>query len=208
MKINCAYCGKETDKRPCRAKVENNCCSIQCKHLLMTTKLLVHCLHCNFEFYKKQSEIKKSNKHFCSKSCAASYNNTHKTKGNRRSKLESWIQSKLTEIYPNLEIHYNRTDTIDAELDIYIPSLKLAFELNGIFHYEPIYSQSKLERTKMNDSKKFVACHQHDIGFCVIDTSKQKYFKEQTSLQYLKIITDIISRHGETRTLMVLPATV
>jgi len=44
-------------------------------------------------------------------------------------------------LYPDLVIHFNKKDAINSELDIYIPSLKLAFELNGIFHYEPIFGK-------------------------------------------------------------------
>ena len=79
-------------------------------------------------------------------SCAATYNNKNKTHGTRRSKLECFIEKKLSELYPDLTIHYNQKDTINSELDIYIPSFKLAFELNGIFHYEPIYGEEKLNQ--------------------------------------------------------------
>ena len=80
---------------------------------------------------------------------------------------------------------------IDAELDIYIPSLNLAFELNGIFHYEPIFGEKKLNSTKNNDKRKFQACLEKNIELCIIDTSTQKYFKENTSKIYLDIILKI-----------------
>jgi hypothetical protein len=79
-------------------------------------------------------------------------------------------------------------------LDIYIPSLKLAFELNGIFHYEPIYGKEKLENTQNNDGRKFQACLECGIEFCTIDVSAQKYFKEKTSQIYLDIVTDILNK--------------
>ena len=37
-------------------------------------------------------------------------------------------------------------EAINSELDVYVPSLNLAFELNGIFHYEPIYGEKKLNQ--------------------------------------------------------------
>ena len=72
------------------------------------------------------------------------------------------------------------------------PVLKLAFELNGIFHYEPIYGPKKLESIKNNDSQKFQACIKKGISLCIIDTSSQKYFKESSSKRYLDIIINII----------------
>ena len=93
-----------------------------------------------------------------------------------------------------MELHFNRKDAIGSELDIYIPSLKLAFELNGIFHYEPIYGDKKLNETQANDGNKFQACQAAGISLCVIDTSGQKYFKPASSQRFLDIITQIIEK--------------
>ncbi len=169
-------------------------CSKKCSHDFTKTGKIVNCLQCNKSFIKLISEIKKYSNNFCCQSCAATYNNTHKTKGNRKSKLEIWLETKLPSLYPNLEFHFNRKDAILSELDIYIPSLKLAFELNGIFHYEPIYGKDKLDQIKNNDNRKFQACLEHRIEFCTIDTSQLKKFKEQNALKYLKIIQDIIDK--------------
>lgn len=59
-------------------------------------------------------------------------------------------------------------------MDIYIPVLSLAFELNGIFHYEPIYGEGKLLSIQNNDDRKFQACLEHDIELCIINSSEQK----------------------------------
>lgn len=99
----------------------------------------------------------------------------------------------MNNLYPNLLIYFNKKDAINSELDIYIPSLKLAFELNGIFHYEPIYGFNKLNQIQNNDSRKFQACLEQKIELCLIDSSKQKYFTEKSSQQYLDIITTIIN---------------
>lgn len=150
------------------------------------------CHECYSVFQKKASQARSIN-HFCSRSCAASYNNKHKTHGNRRSKLEKWLEEQLAILYPELEIHFNKKDVIGSELDIYIPSLKLAFELNGIFHYEPIYGQPKLDQIRSNDVSKTKLCHEAKIDLCIIDTSGQKYVKAATSQKYLDIITSIIN---------------
>lgn len=142
---------------------------------------------------QKKAELKKGAKHsFCNQSCAASYHNTHKTHGTRVSKLERWMAEKLTSLFPSLEIHYNRKDAINSELDIYIPSMKLAFELNGPFHYEPIFSEEQLKSIQNNDQRKLQACLERGIELCVIDTSKHSYVKESTCKPYLDIVLKII----------------
>ncbi|MFA5207300.1 MAG: hypothetical protein WC428_01435 [Candidatus Paceibacterota bacterium] len=171
-------------------------CSKTCKSIGRTTKKEVVCINCGTLFYKIPSQIHKNN--FCSNSCAATYNNKHKTNGNRRSKLERFLEDQLKLLYPELKILFNHKDAINSELDIYIPSLKLAFELNGVFHYEPIYGQDKLNQIQNNDNRKFQACIEKDINLCIIDTSKQKYFKIETSQKYLDIIINIIKERSST----------
>jgi hypothetical protein len=164
-------------------------CSNKCKRSQLTVK----CSNCGKLFHKTPSAIKKTNHNFCSQSCSATYQNTHKTVGSRRSKLESYLEEQLTILYPELEIHYNRKDAINSELDIYIPSLKLAFELNGIFHYEPIFGEGKLQQIQNNDQRKFQACIEQGIEMCIIDSSSFEYFKINGAVKYLHIITTIIN---------------
>lgn len=208
---------KSIDKLPCecehchktffKLKKEINCflngnknrsikfCSKQCLSLSNKGRFeLLICLTCGSEFKKLNSQIKKSINHFCSKSCSATHHNKNKKHGTNRSKLELYLEEQLTLLYPNLQIDYNKIDSINSELDIYIPLYKLAFELNGIFHYEPIFGLDKLNKTQKTDSNKFQRCQEQKISLCVIDTSSQKYFKESTSKKYLDIIVNIINQ--------------
>jgi hypothetical protein len=98
-------------------------------------------------------------------------------------------------LYPSLKFHFNRKDAINAELDIYIPSLKLAFELNGIFHYEPIYGPEKLAQIQTNDERKFQACLERGIELCLIDVSSFSYFKLEGAKRYLNIVTSILNEN-------------
>lgn len=82
--------------------------------------------------------------------------------------------------------------SINSELDIYIPSLSLSFELNGIFHYEPIYGIDKLEKIKNNDNRKLQACIEKKIEFCILDISGSKHFKPERDKKYLDIVRNII----------------
>lgn len=176
-------------------KTKSNFCSYSCStNYHRGSKQKVECLNCKIEFEKIQANILRSPKHFCSKSCSTTYNNKHKTTGNRRSKLEIWLEEQLTTLYPNLLIDYNKKEAIGSELDIYIPNLQLAFELNGIFHYEPIYGSNKLKQIQENDISKSKACIDKQIDLCIIDSSGLKYFKPSNAQKYLDIIVNIINK--------------
>lgn len=169
-------------------------CSKRCQFSAQLRGKTQPCSHCGSPVYKTPSDTRKnkSNRFFCGQSCAAKYNNTHKTTGTRRAKLERWIEEQLTILYPNLEIKYSFILPNCCELDIYIPSLSLAFELNGIFHYEPIFGIEKLNQIKNRDNRKFKHCLDHGISLCIIDTTKQKRFRPETSQEFLDIILNII----------------
>ncbi len=131
--------------------------------------------------------------YFCSNFCKGTHSAQNRKTGTNRSKLEIWLELQLRQYYPNLNILFNETSAIKAELDIYIPSLQLAFELNGPFHYEPIFGPDKLAKTQSNDQRKFLACAESGIDLCVIDTHNARYFKPKSSQQFLDIIVKLIT---------------
>jgi len=197
LPLQCKHCGKTFYKE--KHRIQNTkkgetseYCSLICFGQSVHPPIFINCEQCSKKFKIQISRIKKSKHHFCSQSCSATYNNMHKTKGTKISKLERWLETKLPILYPNLEFHFNRKDAINSELDIYIPSLKLAFELNGIFHYEPIYGEDKLSKIQNNDNRKCQACHERNIELCIIDVSTFQHFKEGKAMKFLKIIQDII----------------
>jgi len=196
--LQCSFCSKaflRTKKDLNKSKKQNSknsYCTKLCKNLASNAKTKYKCHLCQKMFVRKTSSSKNSKLIFCSRACNAKHYNANKQYGNRISKLEIWCQKELAKQYQNLEFHFNRKDAINSELDIYIPSLKLAFELNGIFHYEPIFGKLQLSKIQNNDSRKFQACIERSISLCIIDTSSQKYFKEASSKKYLDIITNLI----------------
>jgi hypothetical protein len=198
--IKCDICSKIYSKQQkfvkSRFKLYPNAkhhCSLECTSKAFSRKIEVSCKQCGKSFLKRTKQLKKSPNSFCSCSCAATFNNSHKKYGYRRSKLEKFLEEKLVVLYPSLEFHFNRKDAINSELDIFIPSLSLAFELNGIFHYEPIYGNDQLQSIQNNDKRKFQACLERKIELCIIDTSSLSYFKPANAQKYLDIVCNIVN---------------
>ena len=203
LPLKCVHCGNTFYKQKKyikealsedRAETANLCSSIcRNRHIWNGHTRQLDCQQCGQPFTRKVSQIKKTNNQFCCKSCAARWNNAHKKHGTRRSKLEVWLEEHLKKLYPDTHFDFNQTNAIDAELDIYIPSLRLAFELNGIFHYEPIYGKDKLGQIQENDISKSKACHDAKVDLCIIDASGLSYFKTKNAQKYLDIVVGIIN---------------
>lgn len=152
-------------------------CSIKCcKEYKQTNANIVSlkCKNCNTQFSRHFCHTTKSENFFCGKSCAATFNNKNKKYGCRISKLELFIQKNLLIDYPNLEFRFNQKEIISSELDIYVPFLNLAFEINGIFHYKPIYGIKKLQQIQKNDLNKIIECQKNNISLIIIDITSQK----------------------------------
>lgn len=205
LPLECSFCHKIFHKskgqiqgglsRPARAGWNQWLyCSHKCHSQSSLNQIVLKCITCGKSFSRIPSQAKRPKNPFCSHSCSATYNNLHKKHGNRRSKLELWIESELKLKYPSLEFLFNSKMAIGSELDIYIPKLQLAFELNGIYHYEPIHGLKKLSSIQKNDICKFKICSEKEIELCIIDVSSLKYYKISNALPFLEIITSIINQ--------------
>lgn len=65
-------------------------CSKTCNATFKTIeKVTTNCNHCDKEFLKDQKDLKRSENHFCSKSCAASFNNKNRTEESRNKQKET-----------------------------------------------------------------------------------------------------------------------
>lgn len=168
----------------------NNLCRAISRNLHVNTT----CGNCGATICVKASERRKSKSghSFCNRNCSAVYNNTHKTTGCRCSKIELWIQTQLIRLYPELNFQFNDKTIINSELDIYCSSLKLAFEINGIFHYKPVYGLEKFISIQNNDSKKIQTCLEHGINLITIDVSNIEHFKPERASAHLQTIVDHI----------------
>lgn len=176
-----------------REKKSLKYCSRECFDQSKITRKELQCEFCSKNFTKLICQILKTRHHFCSKSCAAKFNNLHKHTGGKRSKLEEWLEPKLNQKYPQLIIKYNDVEAINSELDIYIPRLKLAFELNGILHYEPLFGEEKLHNIQSNDQRKLQTCFEKNIYFHTIDISSiRDHFKPKKGEFVFNAVCSII----------------
>lgn len=140
--------------------------------LRINKRVNVMCENCNIEFFKLFKAIQKTSHNFCSKRCAAKYTNTHRKTGNKVSKLELYLQANLLGY---TFVYNDRKFCEGLEIDIYIPDLKLAFEINGIFHYKPIYGQDKLDKTQRKDKEKLDICNKKHTKLIVLKDESNKF---------------------------------
>jgi hypothetical protein len=172
-------------------------CSSKCKH--NNKKKYQHvCVGCNISFISTEKYSK-----YCSNSCRSinlklsTY--AHKAGGRSRSQIELFIEENLVKDFPNIKFLFNDKDTIGSELDVYIPELKMAIEINGIVHYEPIYGQEKLIRTQNRDKQKMINCYNLGIELIVIPLGKKGLSKKQTEEIYQEI-SEIINSNQNRKT--------
>lgn len=71
------------------------------------------------------------------------------------SKLEKFIQSYLTN--ERIWVLFHKRGLIpreDLEVDLFVPALKTAIEVDGIFHREAVFSQDELDKKRSSDMHK------------------------------------------------------
>lgn len=197
--LKCDGCGVSFSrlKSQCYAG-KCNYCSHKCRPIITGLQTYI-CKTCGLEVKRYASLTPKNGNVFCNNSCAAIWKNKYRdSKGTTRSKLEKWFETELIAKYPRLEFLFNKTSIIGMELDIFIPSLKLAFEINGVFHYKDVFNNGALEKRKELDIKKKMLCSSNNICLLEINTSEQIYFTEKSSRKYLDIIINEITKHVST----------
>lgn len=184
-------------------------CSEECRKKLIGKRQFhgyvnLQCEYCKKEFQRKRVvynkiNIKQNKIAVCSRKCASlwQHKNGLYTTNCHRSKLEKWIEQKLKLDFPNLEILFNNKTTINGELDIYIPTFELAFEINGTYHYEPIFGETVFQKRKKKDIEKIEECEFKKIELYVINTRNQR-FDEKSSFKFYDFIKEKID--GRERT--------
>lgn len=135
------------------------------------------------------------NKFFCCRECKQEYKFKHSRK--KRSKLEKYLVKQIKTEFKNLKVISNDREVLheNLELDIYLPDINIAFEINGKMHYEFIkYFHHKLINfinQQVRDNRKRLLCYQNNIQLIIIKNFK--VFSEEFAREiYVKMIRPII----------------
>lgn len=114
-----------------------------------------------------------------------------KRKHGSRSRSERLLFKLLKTEYPSLYIKQQDRDLLNPyELDITIPELQIAIEWNGIFHYQPINSKTKLRKTQKKDRLKQKLLYEMNWTFYVV--RHESKFNENIVNEHFETIQDII----------------
>jgi len=176
-------------------------CSRDCYKLFQNKRVTTTCAWCESTVVRQRMEIRKSKsgRSFCNRSCAAKFNNRAKDHGCRVSQLEEYIAEHLDVDIPSLVVIRNDKTLIGSELDFYFPDLRLALEINGILHYEPIYGEDKFDRIQASDRQKVACCAQLGVELAVVDTSGCKRPKDHPRFYAIvkDLIVSVLGRQGK-----------
>lgn len=104
---------------------------------------------------------------------------------------ETMLYHIIEEIYPNIEIiRHHRPNWLEGlELDIYIPSKQLAFEYQGLQHFQAVEhwgGKEKLEIQKEHDSRKKRICQEKGITLICINYDEEltnEYIRKRIALE-------------------------
>jgi len=202
--LNCDHCKKTFDMKLGHHKFRKGYgtkkffCSKDCQNKSQITGvndlLDTICTYCNNPIKRVRRLIEKTDIHFCNRHCQGNYYS--KTFGsNKRSLLEKKIEEYIKKDYPLLNVIFgDREQCYTMELDIYVPSLNLAFEINGPIHHKPIYGEEPLKTIQNKDNIKQKICKTKNINLVIINDVLNYYKDNSKEIYENKIKTKIDER--------------
>ena len=104
---------------------------------------------------KKQKQIWESKSEEEKTNLKQAANNAIRESSKAGSKLEKFLLSGLIDNNIDTKFHYEQTlVNTRLQIDLYIPSINLAIEVDGPSHFDPVWGQETLQKTKTYDDKK------------------------------------------------------
>ena len=152
-------------------------CSRNCRAKSQQRRHTDNCKVCGKEVTRLMSQVRKSisGNIFCGPQCGSIWSNWQGPKFNNPSKLEIDIVAQLHKDFPKLKIKTSDNQVIGSQLDIWIPKLNLAIEINGPHHFMPLRGEvEKYLNTLKNDIRKWSAARDAGIKLYVLNSSEQK----------------------------------
>ena len=120
------------------------------------------------------------------------------------SKLEKFVENILTE--SGLVVEYHRKGLTpsepDLEVDLFLPHLSLAIEIDGPGHWLPIYGQESLDRNMLADFRKdssLIYCGCYVLRIRCKDNSDSLYSMNEVASKVLELVKEY-SRGGVDQT--------
>ena len=181
--MKCKSCEKDVIPTASqRWKIKNNLidgifCSKGCRAKSQQRRHTDNCKVCGTEVTRLMSQVRKSisGNIFCGPHCGSIWSNWQGPKFDNPSKLETSIIAQLQKDFPKLKFVASDNKVISSQLDIWIPKLNLAIEINGPHHYTPLRGEvGKYLATLKNDLRKYKAAVDAGIRLFVLNSSEQK----------------------------------
>lgn len=150
---------------------------------------------------KNQLRKSKSGEAFCSKSCRMKQHNLlgiTACPSFQVSSEERILFDLIQADFPELKVERNCRNILPSglELDLFIPSLNIAIELNGPVHFFPIFGNEQFLKTKNKDIIKQMEASALGLNLIVVDISKSKSKKRtiaDLTLYYNEYIKPILT---------------
>lgn len=111
------------------------------------------------------------------------------------SKLEKYLQNKF--LLDGYKVEFHKEQTLvntKLQIDLFLPSINLAIEVDGPSHFAPVWGADSLNRNQKYDSKKEGLIT--GKGWNLLRVIQTKDFSEARSLIVYKKILDIITKNS------------
>lgn len=217
----CSFCTREISVYTSQIKVTGDFhfCDTVCWSLLRKeqeskeAKIELKCVKCGINFIRIKRKVSKCKNYYCSRNCS---NHKHQAnrfvrtrplpihkigrKTKRRSYLEYYIESKIKKIFPSIKYHTNNRFE-GFELDFYFPDLLLAVEINGPFHYFPIFGIEGFQNVQKRDLLRIELCSSHHVDLRIIPVKEATQSNRKKEFYWLKFERIILGKLQEKITL-------